>query len=297
MSMYILPARLGTCTRARGPVLAAGALVLAALALAAPPAAGAPILLAEYVAEPQPPWLPGGPGWRSTLDVTRLPEPAQPGREPAAGVLLQGSLARAFPGGRPAWVGSLDYSFYNGPGPDGVDLRRREFAVGPKFFLGRRSTTFLYYRYRRDHLADPVIAPGLLGYEPLFDGEQFGAGLSQTWHFGDAGGRLRLGVEVGGERRADGDVRAESQRLNLSGRIPLFWGLKADIEAGYSLHSYDHGGLGGDAARREFRAGLSRALGERLEATFHYRYADEEAGQDEAAYRREGWNLNLRYNY
>lgn len=290
--MWRLSQRAFFLRRARWAAAALG------LSLAAGVQAGPRILLAEYVADPAPLWLqesprPGEwfgarPGWRSSLEATRLPEVAGD----SAPVWLEGRLERGLPWRGPGLAGSLDYRLQGMRDDEGFQVQRREFAVGPRLFLTPRSSTFFYYRYENNQIGD-AISP--LFDESGFEGEQYGTGLSQTWFFGESGGRLAVGVEFGGERRAADGSQADSQRLNLSGRIPLFWGLNADFEAGYSEHRYD--GIGADVDRRELRASLSRALGERLEAAFQYHYADENAAREDRSFRREGWNLNLRYNY
>ncbi|NOZ11684.1 MAG: hypothetical protein GXP09_11660 [Gammaproteobacteria bacterium] len=289
-----------TCKRA-WPIRA----VAVALGLVGIQPASAQILLAEYSADaasvpllllPQETHR-VRPNWASRVSLSVQDLIGDHALDPLglSGYTVGGSLARRMELGEYSVVGALGYKFQQSFLGRASYSQSHALTLGPAFSFTPRSTTHIYYRVSQarylDDLVDLEVGVG--------DQDSYGAGLTQTWHFLQRRGRLQLGYEIETNQTADENFHSESQRLNLSGRIPLFWGIRADFEAGYSRHIYPEyfGASGQESYRKQFKAGLSGSFGDKFEAAISYRRADEEADVDALSYSREVWGINFRYTY
>ncbi len=265
-------------------------------------------LLAEYVLDSAPPMAAtsgfaqtaelGDTRWRATFDW-------QPAADPWAAVLdplgqhahgFSGSLRGMSELGTYQVGGFVDYRYRRSLLSDTGVARSHGFAVGPEFALSPRSRTRIYYRYSVDESGD--VAPGFT--VPLTEGDAAGAGLAQVWQFADQRGELSLGYEVDEQRDAEDKLLREGQGLNLTGRLPLVWGISASFAADLRRNVYTEykGATDLESYQRGFSAGVGGKLSERFQADFIYRYADEAAAQqDILSERRRAWGLNLQYKY
>jgi hypothetical protein len=238
------------------------------------------------------------PAWSGEFDFDAGPDLLQDSALDPLGLMsysLDGLVTRQFGPERWSLAGVLAYRYRHATLYGDTYNRRHQLQVGPSWSLTPSLSADLYYRYSQDHYDDELLhAGGWLG-----DGVSSSLGVAQTWHFAGHRGMVRLGYEVGSGQSDDARLRRESQRLNLSSRIPLFWGLRADLEADLSHNVYpDYAGAGAvSGIRREFRAGLSSSFGDSFEAAIQYRFADEDADVDALSRRYESWGMNLRYTY
>jgi hypothetical protein len=179
-------------------------------------------------------------------------------------------------------------------GLDPVGTTRR-IALSPGVSVLPGVTAFVYYRHGRESF----VAEDRNRELHAHDQTSQAAGLAQVWQLGESKGELRLGYEFESSHALDESYRGAAHTLNLGGRIPLFDGLDARFDAGYSWTNYpEYQGLLDVASyRRAFSAGLSSAARGNFQANIHYTYADEESDEDLVSYRREVWGLNFLYNY
>jgi hypothetical protein len=203
--------------------------------------------------------------------------------------MVGGSLQGQVHLGERAVVGAVDYRLDRSLLDGAPNRLSHHVIVGPRISFTPGSTTELYYRHTQAESAD--------GSAALFDADSFGAGLAQTWHFADHRGRVRVEYGVHESRDADVPMRAEGQALNLSGIVPLRWGIHATFEADYRTNAYaDYPGAADlESSTTAFRAGLRARVGERLHAGVNFSYADEEFESDVLPNRRSAWGINFRF--
>lgn len=207
------------------------------------------------------------------------------------------------------WSGSLTRPLGNFGGAltGFLDLRhRRAFwahqpyshtgsvTLGPRFALRPGLETVLYYGYDHDSLAEGAEQYGNPG-----DAATSRTGLAQIWRIGGQGAQLRFGYEYAQGDREDLYEDMQGHSLNVSGRFPLFWGLRASVEADYSRNYYlEYAGSSGlDSDRTRLKAAISRSFGDRLFGGMHFSVLDEEFAESPLSYRRHSWGLNLRLAY
>ncbi|HEC12869.1 MAG TPA: hypothetical protein ENI80_06400 [Acidiferrobacteraceae bacterium] len=237
------------------------------------------------------------PNWASHLSFRAQDAIGDHALDPLglSGYAMGGGLAKRLRFGSYSVVGALGYEFRQSFLAKEAYSQRHALTLGPAFSFTPRSTTHIYYRVSQARYVDDLL-DSEIGFG---NQDSHGAGLTQTWHFLQRRGRLQLGYEIGANEYTDENLHSESQRLNLSGRVPLFWGIRADFEAGYSRHIYpEYLGAGDqESYRKQFKAGLSGSFGDKFEAAISYRRADEEADVDALSYSREVWGINFRYTY
>jgi len=265
---------------------------LVGLALVCAPA-NAGLQVAQYVADPS-----QTPGYQAALANPYDPLPAadprglpDDRRMPAnlldplglSGYGVTGRIAR--PSGAGAAGGTLDYELHFGTLAADPESRSHVLRIGPRLSLLPDSTTHLYYSYRSDTYGEP-------GNGGIEGAEQMGAGVAQTVPLGERDALLRLEYGVETLRAPNGSGPAVDRgALNLSGALPLPWGLTANFEADYGFESQTVAGW-----RSAFRAGLSGWLAENLRANISLSYAQEEDTPD-ALQRRRAFGLNVHYAY
>jgi len=279
----------------------------AAVAVLWPAMASARLLKVEYVHQAAQPVTPMdvitdpvfvAPIWSGAVGFDAATDLLQDSALDPLGLVsysLDGQVMRRFGPEQWSLAGVLAYRFRHATLHGDTYNRRHEFQVGPTWSVTPSLSADVYYRYSQDQYDDELLrAGGWLG-----DGVSSSLGVAQTWHFAERRGMVRLGYELESGQSDDARLRRESQRLNLSSRIPLFWGLRADLEADLSRNVYpDYAGVGAASGiRREFRAGLSSSFSDSFEAAIQYRFADEDADVDTLSRRYESWGMNLRYTY
>ncbi len=172
--------------------------------------------------------------------------------------------------------------------------RAQSVRVGPRFSLTPSSSTMLYYG-----VDDEQMHGAATGYAGRGSGDAVRTGLEQVWYLADHRAELRLGYEFEQARVEEIYEEARGHSVNLSGRFPLFWGLRASVAADYGRYAYQEFNAGQDVAadRLQFRAAVGRYFVERLYATLNYSYLDEDFDEASLSSRRQSWGLNLRYEY
>jgi hypothetical protein len=186
-------------------------------------------------------------------------------------------------------IGGLDYRFDRAQLDGETYQLSHDVTVGPRVSFTEGTTTEVFYRYSRAQLAEGLAAPAA-------EADSYGAGLAQTWHFAGRRGHVRLEYGVHEGRDLDAQGRAEGQALNLSGVIPLRWGIHATFEADYRTNAYlDYPGAPDlESATTALSAGLRTRIGERMHGGVSLSYADEDFDSDLLPMRRSAWGIKLR---
>jgi len=207
-----------------------------------------------------------------------------------SGHAIGGTLTGQVQLGEHTLVGGLDYRFDRSQLGDEPYQLSHGFTVGPSISFTEGTTTELFYRYSRAQLAEGLTAPVAEA------ADSYGAGLAQTWHFAGRRGHVRLEYGVHEGRNLDAQARAEGQALNLSGVIPLRWGIHATFEADYRTNAYlDYPGARDlESATTALSAGLRTRIGERMHGGVSLSYADEDFDSDLLPMRRSAWGIKLR---
>jgi len=202
-----------------------------------------------------------------------------------SGYSVGGQLAQPLAIGSAALTGAVDFEYRRGSRVADRDSRSQVLRVGPRLSLYPDYTTHLYYRYRYDSYGEPT-AGGALG------ADQVGAGVAQTVPLGERSALFRLEYGVETPRTATrAPLAGGREAVNLSGAVPLPWGLTASFEADYGFESESVAGL-----RSAFRAGLSGWLAANLRANISMSYAQDDESAD-AQTRKRALGLNLHYAY
>ena len=197
------------------------------------------------------------------------------------------------PAGRPL-SGFLDFRHRRTFWADQPYSQTGSITVGPRLALSPGLETVLYYGYDQDSLAQGAEHYGNPG-----DAATSRTGLAQIWRIGREGAQLRFGYEYAQGDRDNLYEDMQGHSLNVSGRFPLFWGLRASLAADYSRNYYlEYAGSSGlDSDRTRLKAAISRSFGDRLFGGMHFSVLDEEFAESPLSYRRHSWGLNLRLAY
>ena len=207
---------------------------------------------------------------------------------------VNGSFGRDFKLGRHKLFGFFDISqsqLYASDSLYGID---HSIKVGPALSFTPNTSTHFFYGLNQAEVLREYTGPRRGG-----DSTAQRTGLAHAWYDLGRGAEITLGYEFEQRSLEDryDDRRAHS--INLSGRFPLFWGMRAEVEADYARNSYyDYRDAGAaESSRQLLRAAVDRAISERLYGELQFSYLTEEFDDAELSYRRQIWGLNLRYRY
>ena len=196
--------------------------------------------------------------------------------------------------GRHTLSGVLDVRQSQGLGVSAPLRFSQSVIFGPKYAFSPRFETLLYRGYDRDDVMDAEVGLGRYG-----ESDTTRTGLAQIIYLADRRAAIRLGYEFEQANRQDLYTDGYGHSLNVSGRFPLFWGLRASVEADYGRFSYpEYEGVADTASNRhQFRAAISHSLTERLHGGMQYSYLNEDFDDAPLSYQRHTWGLNFRYDY
>ncbi|MDH3637453.1 MAG: hypothetical protein OES09_03195 [Gammaproteobacteria bacterium] len=207
--------------------------------------------------------------------------------------------------GESSWLNSIARQTYSIS--SGLEYRFREtlwgdrrfdtfsaLTVAPLLDPAPRTTTHFYQGFTRDDVSG-------LGYRynPDKAADVWRTGLAQIWNLPAWQAQILLGYEFEQGPSSEFSDGLKGHSLNLRGRIPLWWGFEANLEAGVSRQNYpEYGGAWDlESDRRSIRAGVTHTFTEQLKADFLFMYADEAFDVSPLSYRSHTWGLNLRYDY